>query len=209
MSVKADDIADTKPQESVKLKRLNQVLGICVILLGLYIAVTPFIPDIVYRFHHENVVPYDGKLETAYGGNAEKPTQPQPKDNRLVIPEIGLNERVKEGPYIKVLNDNGVWRRPKSSSSPDRGNMVIIGHRFLYNNPYGTFYHLDKIKVGSKIGLYWNGSEHVYVVQETKVVSPTQGDVEAQTAKPQLTLYTCTPLLSAKNRLIIVATEVQ
>jgi sortase A len=45
----------------------------------------------------------------------------------------------------------------------------------------------------------------LYKVAEIKTVASTAGEVEAPTDTDQLTLYTCTPLWSAKERLVIVA----
>jgi len=184
------------------------VLGMLVIVLGLYISISPFLPNILYFFHHKTVVPYSGKLASYYGGSSNKNTAP-PAENRLVIPDININEKILESDSIRVIDHNGVWRRPATSNDPKKGNMVIIGHRYLYTNPYGTFYHLDKLKVGSKMAIYWDKAEHVYQVSQIKVTDSHQTEVEAPTKTPQLTLYTCTPLISGKDRLVIIATEIK
>jgi LPXTG-site transpeptidase (sortase) family protein len=199
---------EAQAHQPIILKRINQILSILVIFLGLYLAGSPFVPDIIFFFHHKVVVPYSGKLADFYESN-NKPTASQPQDNRLVIPDIAVNEKVLEGSSIEVIHNNGIWRRPASSSDPEKSNMVIVGHRFSYISPYGTFYHLDKIKVGSKMALYWDKVEHVYEVKEMKVVSPETGDIEAATDQPRLTLYTCAPLLTAKDRLVIIAMEIK
>lgn len=99
----------------------------------------------------------------------------------------------------------GVWRLPYTSTPDKGGNTVLVGHRFTYTEPQGVFYFLDKIRVGDAITVYWQGKPYEYVVMSTSVVPPTDLAVEAQTTTPRLTLYTCTPLWTAQNRLIVVA----
>ena len=190
------------------LRQCNFVLTILVVLMGVYITVSPFIPNLEYFVHHPVVIPYSGKLASYYDGKTVGRTA-VPSDNRLVIPDLNINEKVLEGKTIDVIHNNGVWRRPGTSNDPEKSNMVIVGHRFSYFSPYGTFYHLDKLKVGSKLGLYWGKKEHVYEVKIIEVVPPETVKVEAATSKPRLTLYTCAPLLTAKDRLVITAEEIK
>ena len=92
------------------------------------------------------------------------------------------------------------------TSTPDKGgNTVLVGHRFTYKNPEGVFYHLDKVQLGDAITLHWQGNAYDYEVAEIKVVPANEISVEDNTAEPQLTIYTCTPLWSVKNRLVIIA----
>ncbi len=192
--------------EHAKLKRINDILSVFVVGLGLYIALIPALPAIQLWWTQRGGVniPYSGELANA-SVNGNKKDKPIPSDNRLVIPGIDVNQPIKEGNSISVIDNEGVWRRPNSSSAPDKGNMVLAGHRFTYANPYGSFYHLDKLKIDDKLAIYWQGKEYVYKVKETKVVSASSVDIEKSTTDQQLTLYTCTPIWSAKDRLVIIA----
>jgi LPXTG-site transpeptidase (sortase) family protein len=40
---------------------------------------------------------------------------------------------------------------------------------------------------------------------ESKIVDPSAVEIEAPTTQKQLTLYTCTPIWTAKERLVIIA----
>lgn len=189
------------------LRRFNSFLSFIVILLGLYIAITPFLPQISYWLRDkspEYTAPYGGELAKAEGSDSSAPV---PIDNRLVIPSIGINEPIIEGSNIWVITNGGTWLRPKSASPDGNGNTVIVGHRF-YGNDISTFYHLDKVKIGQLMAVYWNGKETLYEVTETKVVDPTAVGIEAPTSEKQLTLYTCTPIWTAKNRLVVIAKPV-
>lgn len=124
-----------------------------------------------------------------------------PKENRLVIPSIQLNDEIIDGATFHAL-DKGIWHRPATSNPIDGGNMVIAGHRFRYTS-IGNFYSLDKVKVGDKISVYWDQKEYVYQVDNILVVPPSDLGIEDNTSEPRLTLYTCTPYWSSTDRLVI------
>ena len=193
------------------LSRCNDLLTLVVIAFGLYLVLKPVWPMasfwIKQRTSPNNGLVYESRLQTPQdrndNGDSPPPLKPTPSDNRLVLPAIFLDQRVHEGSNALTLK-KGLWRLPKSST-PDKGsNTVIVGHRFTYDGP-AVLYQLDKIKVGQQFPLYWEGKEYVYEVTVVKVVPPSALEVEAPTAEPRLTIYTCTPILTAQNRLVIQA----
>lgn len=191
-----------------RLRTLNSFLSFIVIILGIYIAFAPFIPQIEYWVRDtspEYTAPYGGELAVSVGGDT---TNPPPAENRIVIPSIGLNEEIFENNNIGVIANGGTWRRPTSADPTQNSNTVIVGHRY-YGNNIATFYHLDKVTVGQLLAVYWEGVEYMYEVTETKVVDPSTVEIEAPTNSKQLTLYTCTPIWTAKNRLVVVARPVE
>ncbi len=151
------------------------------------------------------VAPYGGNLASAVGSNSDSPI---PQDNRLVIPGIGLNEPIYEGNFISVISEGGTWLRPNTVKPIENGNSVIVGHRF-YGSRVSTFYHLDKIQEGEVFAVYWDGEEIVYKVTDKKIVDATAIEIESDTETRQLTLYTCHPLWTAKQRLVIIAKPVE
>lgn len=181
-------------------------------ILGLYLIIMPLAPELSYYFRQlTGNVQYE-RQKSHFGmgvgeDNQNKPSEKNiPKQNWLYIPAVDINVQVVEGKTEDALN-HGAWRRPKSSTPEKGGNTVITGHRFKYLPPSNlTFYHLDKIRKGDEIIVYWKGKEYDYVVTKIFEVKPTQIEVEKNTKNPQLTLYTCTPLWTAARRLVIVAT---
>lgn len=190
------------------LRKLNSFLSLVVIVLGLYIAVSPFLPQVEYWFRDkspEYTAPYGGNLAKSVGSSTDNLA---PAENRLVIPSIGVNEPILESTNIGVITNGGTWRRPASAKPTDNNNTVIVGHRF-YGNNVSTFYNLDKVKIGQLLAVYWEGKEFLYEVVESKVVDASAVDIEAPTTERRLTLYTCTPIWTAKNRLVVVARPAQ
>ncbi len=190
-------------------RQINNFLTIVVIVGALYIAVAPYWPNITWLFRDKtSSAPYAGELRstTIKSGTVE----PLPKDNRIVIPTAQINLPILEGSGIWVIDSGGSWRKDLNTTSPkDIGNTVIIAHRFSYQNPSGGFYHLDKVKVGDKLAIYWQGEELLYTVAETKTVPESATEIENETTERTLTLYTCTPVITAENRLVVIAKPVE
>lgn len=182
-----------------KLRIFNDILSVVVICLGLYLILTPLLPQFTYWINKKT-----GKVSNTMPYADNKPdSKPIPQDNRLVIPQMGLDVSINEGKYADTLK-KGVWRRPLTSTPDKGGNTVIAGHRFTYNDP-AVFYHLDKMKVDDKFAIFWQGKEYLYQVAEVKTVEPHQVEIEQNTDDPILTLYTCTPMWTSKQRLVVIS----
>ena len=66
-------------------------------------------------------------------------------------------------------------------------------------------YHLDKLKVGNTIEVFWAGQRYAYVVDAILITPPTAVEIEQPTSQPTLTIYTCTPLFTVDKRLVVRA----
>lgn len=188
------------------LPRINTGLLSLIILINGYIIAAPLVPTLSYwwseHFNHTSQ-----KLEKQLTAPSHStPGDSVPKENRLIVPSMQLDAEIFEGPSATTLR-KGLWHRPASSTPDKGGNTVIAGHRFTYTDPQGVLYYLNKVAVGDTIGLYWNGVKYVYTVTEVRVVPPTEVSVEAPTSDNRLTLYTCTPLWSPHDRLVVIAEE--
>lgn len=178
------------------LRRANNFLTVILVLLALYIMAWPLLPSLSWWLR------FDAPL-------VSRITAPRidlkqiPLENTLLIPTLGLREKIHEGKDISTVN-RGVWRRP-AASSPDHGsNTVLVGHRFTYGGQ-SVFYNLNKINQDEEIIVYWGDRPYTYRVFEISVVPPDAIEIEGDTKDSILTLYTCTPLLTAKDRLVVKA----
>lgn len=199
-------ISDIMDTVKVSHQQINHILTVVVAAAALYIAVVPYIPKIVWQFKDKTAAaPYAGVLR----GNVDTPAKEFPKDNRIVIPSALVDQPIVEGSGLWLIDEGGTWRKNLHVASPkEDGNTVIVGHRFTYKNPEGAFYNLDRVKLGDKLAVYWEGEELLYEVKEIKTVPETAIEVEYNTLDRTLTLYTCTPLVSAENRLVVIAKPV-
>ncbi len=190
-----------KPSRTT-LGRINIVLIALILGINVYIAARPVMPYFGLwwrKWHSRNVggLPY----ETNLGNNPHR--KPIPADDRLVIPKIAVNEHIYQGTDPYTIN-KGVWALPHTSTPPEGSNTVMAGHRFNYSAP-ASFFSLDKLAAGDTVVVYWDKKEYDYKVESSRVVPPDAIEIEKPTKKTLLTLYTCTPLWTAKNRLVVTA----
>jgi len=185
----------------VTLHRGNQFLGVVVILLCTYILVAPALPSATFWWH-KSVTKQIPELVAAVQDG--RPPDVIPDKNTLVIPSMNLQQEVFESKNQSALN-KGVWRFPNASTPAEGNNTVLIGHRFTYNGP-AVFYHMDLVKKGDKIVMYWDKKKYEYTVEEVTVVPPSAKEIQQRdVGEERLTIYTCTPLMTARNRLVIIA----
>lgn len=178
------------------IRWINRGLLLGIILLNGYVLVTPFLPQVTYQVGQVFSEPI--KADTP-----EQRTVIDRSYNHVVIPKISLDQQIWFGDSPWLVN-KGVWHIP-GSSTPDKGsNTVLVGHRFTYKDP-AVFYHLDKISVDDKIMVVHEGKLYNYKVTETKIVNPEDTHVEGATEDKRLTLYTCHPIWSTRQRLVLVA----
>ena len=179
----------------ITLRRINSELTGILFVLAFYIIAWPFLPGLTWWIRHD--APVLASITTP------RISQEIPVEDTLIINSLGLKEKIYEGESVYTVNQ-GVWRRP-NTSTPDRGgNTVLVGHRFTYSGQ-SVFYNLDKIKQDDEITVYWKSKPYSYRVYEISVVPPTATYVEQPTSDEILTLYTCAPLLTARDRLVIKA----
>ncbi|MDQ3123410.1 MAG: sortase [bacterium] len=189
-------VAEQKPY--FNHRRFNNVLTVVAVVIALYIILLPLLPQLAWWVKEQSPIKTWTSNQQEVAAEAEEPI----KDNRLLIPSLSLNKEIHEG-GAESLN-KGVVRRGQTST-PDKGsNTVLVGHRFTYDGK-GVFYHLDKVKKGDEITVHWNKKAYKYRVTEIVVVKADAIEIEAPTKDDLLTIYTCTPLWSAKDRLVIKA----
>ena len=121
---------------------------------------------------------------------------------RLQIPAIGVDVVVVEGTSASALRA-GAGHYPATALPCEPGNVGIAGHRTTYGKPFNN---LDRLKPGDTIVLTTPVGACTYTVSEAPfVVAPTDTWVVDPTPEPALTLTTCHPKGSARQRLIVRA----
>ncbi|MDQ1501674.1 MAG: sortase [Actinomycetota bacterium] len=121
---------------------------------------------------------------------------------RLVIPAIDVDTVVVEGTGASALRA-GAGHYPNTPLPGEEGNVAIAGHRTTYGKPFAN---LDHLAVGDQIVLETPIGQHVYrVTRPPFVVSNTDFSVISQIPGHTLTLTTCHPKGSARQRLVVRA----
>lgn len=130
---------------------------------------------------------------------------PPPPEGEAVaiirIPKIDLEKAVVEGVGVADLK-KAPGHYPSTPMPGQPGNAAIAGHRTTYGAP---FFRLDELQAGDPIFVTTRQGRFEYTVTSTQVVSPKQVEVLAPTQDNRLTLTTCNPKYSARQRLIVVA----
>lgn len=129
--------------------------------------------------------------------------------DRILMPQIGVSMPIFESDSASTLLKGG-WLFPGTSTPDKGGNTVVFGHRFRYLPPLSnTFYSLDKINIGDTFTVAWKGKVYNYKVKDKKIIEPTDFFVLNKTSEAEITLITCAPLFSTKQRLVVIAYLVQ
>ena len=193
------------------IKPLVFALGVLIIALILYLVVLPFYPIFKYKFFGKDISTVDPQNLSAVTEQTKALLggQKAAGGNRLVIAKIGVNTPIMEGQNENALNQ-GAWRLPESSTPDKSGNTIITGHRFKYLPPNNlTFYLFDKLAVGDIFSIFWAGEEYYYRIREIKRVPAEETGILAPSAESIITLFTCDPIWSQDNRLVVIGEPVK
>jgi len=167
---------------------------------------------------------FGGILKTDYFSRRPARLSPSPhetplyNDFHLIIPVLNLNAPIvadvdgaNRTAYNQAL-ENGVAQLKGSAKPGEGSNIFIFGHSSFYwykpGNYKEIFKNLADIKKGDEIILWYNQKEFKYKVTETKVVSPSKVDVLQPTPQEQVTLMTCIPPGTTRQRLIVIAQRI-
>ena len=152
----------------------------------------------------------EGPTTTAPGDGAAstllvEPTPPDHEPFAIIrvptIDRLASGWAVVQGVSVRDLR-NGAGHMPKTPLPGQPGNAVISGHRTTYGAP---FHELDQLVPGDRIEVETAIGVHVYEVRETVIVRPTEVWVTDDRPGAWLTLTTCHPKFSSRQRLVVFA----
>jgi LPXTG-site transpeptidase (sortase) family protein len=116
-------------------------------------------------------------------------------DNKVIVEGVG-REELRKGP----------GHVPSTVLPGQDGTFGVSGHRTTYGAP---FYRLNELAKGDTITVVTKEAIYTYTVSRTAIVRPTDtqvlDNVEGPDGKPKatITLTTCHPRYSARQRLIV------
>ena len=122
---------------------------------------------------------------------------------RIQVPKIGLDTDLRDQITQQSI-DLGPSHWPGTAAPGGFGNAVIAGHRNSHSAP---FHDVGNLVPGDAINLVDAGGRTFhYVVTQMFVVTPDAVWITEQTPGHTLTLFTCHPLGSSAQRLVVRAT---
>lgn len=119
---------------------------------------------------------------------------------RLMLLSADVNHYVVFGATSKKL-EYGPGYIVGTSLPGSGGNFGIAGHRTTYGAPFGN---LDRVVIGDDILFQTNTNEYKYKVVDVKIVSPEETYLLGSFGDDRITLSTCHPKFSAKQRLVVI-----
>jgi LPXTG-site transpeptidase (sortase) family protein len=150
-------------------------------------------------------------------------TQPANSDPnavaRIYVPRIGVdapivtNEKSYDVNSVQLALRRGVLQYGSTADPGQAGKVVIVGHSsgqlWAPGDYKFVFTLLDKLHKDDRIMIDFKGKRYIYRVYEEKVVPPSDISVLQQKDNdPTLSLITCTPVGTSKNRLVISARQI-
>lgn len=183
------------------LRRLLSGLSVVMLLVAVGVLGYPFYTNL-----------YQGRLQD---GLQDQLATPEAKEaytagtvavgeslTRLKIPSLGVDTVVVEGTTLSALRA-GAGHYVDTPLPCEPGNVAIAGHRTTYGRP---FHNLDRMKPGDEIILETPVGSCTYVLSKAPfVVEPTDFSVVSATPGGMVTLTTCHPKNSDRQRLIVQA----
>jgi sortase A len=124
---------------------------------------------------------------------------------RLTIPAANVDAIVNEGVDDPTLN-RAVGHIPNTALPGEPGNVALAGHRDTF------FRGLAKLELGDPIQLVTTAGTYDYVVEDLRIVEPTETQVLASESTSTLTLITCYPFRyigTAPQRFVVRAREIR
>ncbi len=123
----------------------------------------------------------------------------------VVIPRIGVDKIVVEGVGRSDLR-KGPGHYPETPMPGQSGNAAIAGHRTTYGAPFNR---IDELEPGDPILITTSQGSFTYEVIGTEIVAPTQVEVVEDKGDDRLTLTSCNPKYSARQRIVVSAALVE
>jgi sortase A len=180
-------------------RRSVSALSIALVLVGVGLLGYPFATNLWQdrlqsRLNRQLASP---ELKQAY---KERRVKTGDSLTRIKIPKLGVDVVVVEGTSASALKA-GAGHYPQTPLPCETGNMAIAGHRTTYGKPFAN---LDKLGPGDLVILETPIGACTYEVARAPfVVSNKDFSVIQPTADRTLTLTTCHPKGSARQRLVI------
>jgi sortase A len=184
--------------------RTVTLAAVVLTIAGIALISYPFYTDSKARDRQEDLARHfrTSSLKGAYEQGQVPTASPL---TRLVIPRLQVDTIVVQGVSKKAL-DTGAGHYPTTPLPGEPGNVAIAGHRNTFGKPFAD---LDKLKPGDRVSVLTPLGRHTYEMvpafdnhPNPWVVKPTDAGVLAPTSEAMLTLTTCHPKGSARQRLI-------
>lgn len=176
------------------LTKRHKMLAIILIWLG----INSLIIQGLYHNYQRKILSFQvtpASQEALY--RAAKPT-------RVSLPAVQIDL-----PVVETFIVDNIWQIPEdsvahlaSSARPgENSNIVMYGH-----NRWNILAKLHQLQLGAEIAVETDsGVKHTYVVNDIRVVGPSDVQYVLPTPDEKLTIYTCTGFFDSQRLIVIAA----
>ncbi|EYR64846.1 sortase [Actinotalea ferrariae CF5-4] len=214
-----------RPRRSVTSRArtvVGELLVTSAVLAGLYLLWLLWWTDVQAEEVHEEIV---ASLEWAQPSAppADRPRKEpgpgpaiaEPADGEtfavLHVPRWGYDyaRPVTQGvDRATVLDPKGIGHYPGTAMPGQVGNFAVAAHRVTYGKPFNR---VAELQVGDPLIVQTEDAWYVYRVTssdvvlpgDVEVIAPNPGDPTGQAVEEIITLTTCHPMFSARERFIV------
>lgn len=131
--------------------------------------------------------------------NVPLPTPGPQQPVRIQIPAIDVDAPVVQGDSWEQLK-KGVGHHIGSANPGQNGNLVLTAHNDVFGE---IFRDLDRLVPGDIIIVYTLQRQYIYVVNETRIIAPTEVEVMLPTPDASITLISCYPYMVDNQRIVV------
>ena len=177
----------------------RMAIALLIVAVGAGVALYPTFTDLRYRWYQEF------SPQVASAGTTLRPEGgiqiPDGFVAKIEIDAILVSAYIVEGTDARDLA-KGPGHYEETPMPGEAGNCCIAGHRTTQGAPFNELASLEE---GDEIRTYTSDASSVYRVIEVRSVGPRDVSVVDQSEDSLLTLTTCHPEGSARERLVVVA----
>ncbi len=140
-------------------------------------------------------------------------------ENKLIIPKLNVDVPLNFGigldSVMEAMNHGVVHYRVNGASAfpGEVGNFVVMGHSagdvYSSNQYKFIFSGLERLEEGDIMYVHYNSTRYTYRMVGNEIIWPTEvSKLIIDTDKPIMTLVTCWPLGTSRQRLLIRAEQI-
>ena len=204
----------TETMKTMPVKKVYTVAAVIILLLA--VVVSGWFIYLGFKNKSEPSQQVTSTRSNQSSQNIVKNQKPATNNSyNLIISKIGVTAPIITGvdgnnkdTYNKALED-GVAQLQGSALPGKNGNSFVFGHSSYYAEKPGNykevFAKLNDLNPGDQFEVQNESARYVYKITDKKVVESNDVTVAAQNlAIKQMTLMTCWPVGTTKQRLVVV-----
>jgi sortase A len=186
-------------------RTMRYLAGALLLIAGAGVALYPQSTEWRYAFEQQALASEAASMPATSAAESGGQAMPKGAVARIQIAKIGIDAYVVEGTGPSQL-DRGPGHYTDTPLPGEKGNAGIAGHRTMHGH---VFRRLDELKKGDLVTTITAQRRASYRVISVRVVDKSDWSVVDPFDGFRLTLTTCHPVGSAKQRLVVTAEMVE